>query len=211
MPLIVAPSGGPDFSTLLADFFDGGFQHYNDDGAGLSRAKRWMNAAYKRDVVSYALWPFREATEVGAAPFTINDLGPVATVIDTTRSVKLHPKDRRTLADAYPDLTTAGSPSYYYFENGVIRTYPAGGTLRVRYWSVPNDLVDDDDLPIVPPGYRELIVFGALWRAHMWSQNFEEATAFKQAQADGLAAMESDLLHAQYDEPELVLDSAGEF
>lgn len=196
-----------DFQTLQADFFAGGFDHLNDAGAGLARAKRYLNAAYKRDIVKHANWPFRETTSTGSAPLTVGaTLGPVASVFDTTRNVKLHPVDRRTLNASYSDLSIAGSAQWYYLQAGVIKTYPVGGTLTVVHWQVPVDLSANGDTPIVPADYHELIVIGALRRAHMDAQNFDAAQAYKTELLEGLQTMESELLQDQYDESELVLD-----
>jgi hypothetical protein len=200
-----------DFADLKADVFSGGFSHLEDGSTDEARVERWVNTAYKRDVVMHAYWPFRQATATGAAPLsTITDLGPIMSVTDTATRAKLHPADRRTLVDRYTTLTTAGSPSYYYVENGVVKTFPVGGTLSVTYLKVPADLVLDADVPIVPADYQELIVFGALRRAHMDAQNADMVAIFKQELAEGLQAMVEDLLDTQADEPELVLSGMWE-
>jgi hypothetical protein len=78
------------------------------------------------------LWPYRLTTASGAAPLTITDLGVIEEVVDTAQSsLPLHFVSRRNLLDAYSILTTTGSPQWFYVDNGVVRTYPVGGTLSV--------------------------------------------------------------------------------
>jgi hypothetical protein len=67
---------------------------------------------------------------------TINDLGTIEEVANSavSGSPPLDYADRRTLRDYYGDITITGSPSFFFIDNGVVRTYPVGGTLAVRYY-----------------------------------------------------------------------------
>jgi hypothetical protein len=87
------------------------------------------------------LWPYRLASASGASPLTITDLGTIEEVANSavTGSPVLAYADRRSLRDSYGDITTTGTPGYFYIDNGVVRTYPVGGTLAVRYYKRPPD------------------------------------------------------------------------
>lgn len=197
------------FSELQTAVFRRGFEDENDGGAGVTEVKRWLNAAYK-EVARAERWPFLAATATGAAPLTISDLGAVESVRDTGQnSVQLAWRDRRSLTHDYSDLTTTGSPRYWYIDNGVIRTWPVGGTLSVLYYKAPADLSASGDTPLIPTDYQEIIVTGAVKKAHMARQNYEAAGA-EQAEYDRmLDEMRSDLLDQQDDGSDLIQVLAG--
>src|SRR4051812_4753715 len=97
-----------------------------------TRANRLINDAYAW-LVNKALWPFRDTTVTQAPPITINDLGLIGSVTDTANGNRpLTPLDRRTLLERYGDITTAGTPCYFYVEGkSVVKAFPTGGTLAV--------------------------------------------------------------------------------
>jgi hypothetical protein len=81
---------------------------------GDTRVNRFINQA-RAELDRCYLWPYREKTTTGAAPLAIADLGPVQSVVDVSNSqAPLDRVDVQTLIDLYGDLTTAGTPIYYY-------------------------------------------------------------------------------------------------
>lgn len=197
------------FSELRTALFRRGFEDLNDAGAGLVEAKRHVNAAYG-EVCSEERWPFLLTTATGAAPLTITDIGSVESVRDTGQnSVRLAWRDRRDLTSSYGDLTTTGSPRWFYIENGVIRTWPVGGTLSVLYYKTPAELSADGDTPLVPSRFQDVIVVGAARKAHAARSNYE-AAANEQAEYDRLLnLMRSDLLDQQDDSSDTISVVAG--
>ncbi len=175
-----------------------------------ARANRLINDAYFW-LVKLRPWPFREAIATGPAPLTIADLGPIATVKDTAQGGrKLHPLNRSTLEERFPDITTPGTPCFYYVEGNAVKTTPAGGTLQVRHWRTPTKLVADGDPLIVPDEWVQLVIDRALWRGYLDSDNFEAAAAISGAIDAALIDMMRDLLTWQSDEPEQVEVYGGE-
>lgn len=198
-----------DFSALQTAFFRRGMEDHNDAGAGLAEAKRWLNAAYL-EICTYERWPFLRTTASGASPLTISDLGVIESVADTGQnSITLGWRDRRDLAGAYSDLTTAGSPRWFYIDNGVVRTWPVGGTLSVVYYKVPAELSASGDTPVIPARFHEAIVVGASKKAHMAKQNYE-AAGNEQAEFDRvLEVMRQSLLDQQDVSSDLIAVTAG--
>lgn len=175
------------------------------DYLGTTRANQYLNDAYG-EINDEDLWPYRTATATGAAPLTISDLGVIEDVTDTaSNSAVLTYRDRRDLVDAYLDLTTAGTPTYWFIDNGVIRTVPNGGTLSVRYYKSPAEMSADTDTPILPARFHSLIVDVAARKAYFDSDNFDAAAAL-QAEVDRrYEKMRTALLDGQVQNAELLV------
>lgn len=197
------------FSELQTAVFRRGFEDLNDGSAGVTDVKRWLNNTYQ-EICDTERWPFLRATATGAAPLTITDLGTVESVADTGQnSISLAWRDRRDLAGAYSDLTTTGSPRWFYIDNGVVRTWPVGGTLSVVYYKVPAELSANGDTPLIPTRFHWAIVTGAVKKAHMSRSNYEAAGA-EQAEYDRvLDLMRQSLLDQQDASSDLIAVTAG--
>lgn len=158
------------FTALKTEFAARGFDYLDSTRQGY-----YLNRAY-RDIVTTEDWPFMESTATGAAPLVISDLSSVESVIDTTQQIKLEPRDRRNLTDDYStDLSTAGTPAFYYLTQGsVVNLYPTSSdNLAVRYYKVATDLSSGSDVPLVPGSSNQLaIVDGACGYAYADSDNF---------------------------------------
>lgn len=211
MPIVVTSSttaAAPvTFSALLDELYGRGFDYLNQDSAGQTRAKRWVNQSYQQ-LCEEARWPFTEATATGLSPLSIPDLREVESVRGTVGQ-RLQWLDRRTLIDSFGDLTTAGSGRYWYIEAGnSLSVYPTGDTVTVRYHKVPKELVNDFDEVVVPPRFADLIVDGAAIRAYKDSDNFEAVAALKQEWLDGVERMKRSLLY-QHNGPEYIVEVTG--
>lgn len=184
---------------------------YLDDSAGLARAKRWLNQSYQELCAAHE-WPFLELGDAsGAAPLTITDLMHVLAVTDTTGGVRsLVHKDRRNLVRSYGDLTAVGTPTWFYFTNNSVRTYPTSAdTIAVHYLKVPTELVNDGDEPIVPDRFQDLIIDGAMRRAYKDSDNFESVPALREIWEVDVGAMIQALTPQDYSRPEQIEVVAG--
>lgn len=198
-----------DFAELQTEVYARGLDYLNQDAAGQVRVKRWINQAYL-ELCGLERWPFLAATETGAAPLTISDLGTVESVRNSSEnSVALAWRDRRDLTTSYSDLTTTGSPRWFYIDNGVIRTWPVGGSLTVLYWKVPAELEDDDDEPAIPARFQDLIVDGAVIRAYKDSDNFDFVQNLRAEWERGVETMRQALLDQQDDSSSLIQVRAG--
>ena len=171
-----------------------GFSHLSD-----TRVNQFLNSAYQ-ELAVLENWPQLYGTASGAAPLTVADLRTVLSVFDTAQGTrKIEYADERDLRDSYGDVSVTGSPHHYWVDNGVIRTYPVGGTLSVRYVKTPAELDDDADEPVFPEQYHEIVVLGALRRAYQDSDNFEAAEAIRQEWAFQLEIMRGSLLDTSGD------------
>lgn len=190
-----------DFSTLRTQFYNRGFENWNDAGSLLAECKRLLNEAMHQIHDEYdGAWPFLEATATGSAPLTISDLGTIESVWDSTNSRFLDPADRRFLIERYEDgpLDDTGTPAWFYVANGSVKVYPvASNSLSVRYWKVASDLSADGDTPLMPTRFHTAIVDLAVAAAHRLNSNEGEAqTAQGEAQRK-VETMASRLLGGQ--------------
>jgi len=176
-------------TDLLTYFYARGFDFMNDAGAGLVRAKRFLNdAAHLIDDME--AWQYLQASTTGTSPVTVSDLGRIESVTDVAHLNDLQYMPRPNVTTLYADLTlTSSVPSYYFVTSGtVVNTFPVTGvTLTIRYSKVATDMSADADVPLMPDRFRMAIVHYAAAAAFRESNVPDEAQL---AQADGDAVVE---------------------
>lgn len=162
-----------NFVELKAELAARGYSRLSDARLGLC-----VNEGRRR-LDNAALWPYRLASASGAAPLTIADLGSVEEVLDTSNSSQpLTHSPRRSILDDFGDLTTTGHPWYFYIDNGVVRTYPVGGTLAVRYYK-RTAVLTSTATPLAPEDYHMLYVDLAEEEAHAGKTDWAGAQALE--------------------------------
>lgn len=187
------------FLELKTELLARGFDYLSTTRSGY-----FVNRAYQ-EMCAEEDWPFLESSSSGTAPLTVSDLRTVEAVINTTQRYKLRPLDRRNITDFDTDLTTTGTPSWYYLTTSTtVAVYPANttDTIAVRYWKVPTALSADGDTPVVPTSYQQVIVDGACAYAYFDSDNFEAARSYLELFESGKSRMRDALLVGQHDEPD---------
>lgn len=174
------------------------------DYLSTTEANAYLNDAYLLDICEADDWPFLEAATTGSAPLTISDLRSVDSVIDSTQLTTLLPRERRSITDNYDtDLTTPGTPLFYYLTSGTtVNVYPANtsDSLTVHYWKAPDSL-DDGDSPIFPKRFHSLIVYFARLRAYENSDDFDAEAAAQRYATARLQTMRESLLGQNHDRP----------
>lgn len=208
MPFVIPAStlSTETLASVRAEFLAGGFNRL-----GATVADRLINDAYAW-LINKHLWPFREQTLTGAAPLTVDDLGAVGSVTNTAdNDRRLVHVERRTIVEQVGDLTTTGVPNLFYIEDGtVVRTYPVGGTLSVRYWRAPSPLIVDVDVLLVPNSWVQLVLDRARYRACLRQQDWAGAATLRTEVDESLNAMVMDQLGKQVSDPELMIVYGGE-
>lgn len=209
MTIVVTTSTSVTFGDLLAELYARGFDFLNQDAAGRSRAKRWINQSYLELCESNA-WPFLSASTSGQAPLEIPDLRQVLSVTVVDR--ELWGLDRRTLSRRYSNLEAEGEASSWYLDGNTLRVYPVSTEpLSVRYLMVPPDLVDDTDEPVVPGRFADVIVDGAVIRALKDTDNWEVLPTARREYDIGIARMENSLLDRDYGPEFIEVVSGGDW
>lgn len=82
----------------------------------------------------------------------------------------------------FPDVLADdnGEPHWWTIREGNFLVYPKPDqayTIDIRYQKDPTALSADADVPDVPERYKELLVLGALVRAHKFNDNYDLAQA----------------------------------
>lgn len=197
-----------DFTALQTEFFARGFAYLNDAGAGLTRAKRFINDA-AHEIDDLERWPYRAATTTGTSPLTISDLGDIDTVLDSTNRRTLESNTRGVLLDTYGELTTTGSASWFYMVAGAITAYPVTtNTLSVNYWKVAPDMSSGSDTPLMPDRFRMAIVERAAHKAYL-DQDDPEMAAVCLAESDRIVDRMREVYALQTNEQRQVVTGLG--
>ena len=194
-----------DFSALKTELAERGFNYLNDTRRGY-----FINQA-RHELDMLELWPYRITTLTNQTPpVTITDLGTVSEVIDTANgSTPLSAMDRSELRQGYNDISISGTPTYFFVDNGVLRTFPIGGTLSVRYYMRTADLSGSTDLPLSPTQYHLLIVDMASRWAQKDSDNDVVIPTLSAEIERQLALMRLDLLGSQQVSNPMYVHSEG--
>ncbi len=169
-------------STLATEIWARGFSFLNDGGAGQTRTYRWINDAMHY-VDDSERWTYLAGSTSGAAPLTISDLDGVERV--TQNEWALTATSRDVLLRQYGELTTTGTPVYFYLASPtVVSVYPVStASINVTYWKVGPDLTAASDAPLMPDRYRGIIVELACAKAYRDTDDPEMAGVC-QAEAD---------------------------
>lgn len=187
-----------NFAELTTELYARGTDYLAEDAAGVARAQRWINQAY-RQVTNLHSWRFLESQATG-------DPGAGTVLVPKLRKVRfvrdLDNDNGRVLQRiSLPDLvadgedpTLTGTPQVYYVDQGnIIRTWPSGGTIQVDYITRVDPLTGTDE-PFFDEEYHDIIVDLAMIKAYKDSDNFEAAAALREEVNLTLSAMAEDYL-----------------
>lgn len=113
---------------------------------------------YQRLEAKY-VWPWREATKEGIAPFEIKDLRDVLSVVNVSQEFPLYGRTRQWLVERYPNLEETGEPLWWWLDNLTLRVFPTSTTtnIAVRYAKKPEALMAEKE-PAMPSEWQYLIV-----------------------------------------------------
>lgn len=133
------------------------------------------------------------ATTVGTAtfPFPAN-LARIRSVYDTDRNVELEAVGLREIDRSQP---TQGTPNYYAIDGTNIHLYPTPDgvhNLVMRYWLLPNVLVNSMDTPTLPTDWHRLLTEYAIARCFWGDDDSTMGQAWDQKFAMTLSEFTSD-------------------
>jgi len=109
--------------------------------------------------------------------------------------------------------STSGSPSAYAVSGNDLVLYPAPDatySLSLRYWRLPEDLVEDSDTPEVPVLYHALLPAYALYKAYARENDKAERDYWKGEWEAGLLKMRGEVQSDVFDGPSQVAGSWGD-
>lgn len=185
---------------IREEVVDSGFENIFKDAGGEARINRWIQQAI-REICDAKPWPFLYATEEGPAPLAIADLGHVVAVVDLTNGNPLGPATINEIILADPKLTAKGGAESWYVDDGTsVKVYPLSQAIfKVHYRKVPVALEDEDE-PIIPADYHDLIVDRVKVKAYKRSNNNEAAVEILKDYERQLGLMIHALMKPNYDQ-----------
>jgi hypothetical protein len=185
--------------TIREELVALGAENIANETGGEERLDRWIQNAI-REICDFKPWPFLFDEKEGAMPLTIADLGHVVGVSDVDARNPLEFATLNQLLLGDPDLDGSGAAEYWYTEDGhTIKVYPASGnTFNVRYRKTPAVLTDEEE-PIIPADYQELIITRARVEIYKATDNFEAAAEVLKDYERVLDRMVHALMKPNYD------------
>lgn len=190
-----------DRKEIREEIVASGAENILNDTGGEARINRWIQQAI-REICDYKPWPFLFAEKEGAAPLTIDDLGHVVAVADVTHRNPLDPATLNQILLSDPTLAGVGQAEVWFTEDGsTIKVYPApggGGSFKVRYRKVPVELKDEEE-PIIPVDYHDLIVTRVRVKVYKATDNWEAASEAWKDYEKEREAMVHALMKPNYD------------
>lgn len=191
---LVTGSSLANLGQLRTQLRERGFNFLED-----AECDRLLNDAYL-EICDLDDWPFLQATATGPASLTIADLRTVTSVYDTTGRRHLDVTSYDELIQQCVDVTQAGTPCVYWIDGlTVVKTWPVGGTLSVRYLKTPTAMVDPAEQPVIPARFRDIIVTGAARKAAMDQSAAADLDALTQEYQRRLEVMRAALIDQSRD------------
>lgn len=195
------------FDALIDEVNARGFNHLSD-----ARIGRYVNQAYY-EICTMDRWPFLYTTETGTAPKTTTaTIHAVDSVIDTTNKNRLQFLTRSNLQDIDTDLTTTGTPRYWYLSEAttdttIVNVYPANTSvsLSINFYKQPT-ILSGTNAHILPIRWENLIVDGACIRCYKDSDDFDSAAALQQFFDRDLDVMRQEFIR-NWDNTEYVVNT----
>jgi hypothetical protein len=194
---------------IREEVVDGGFENVLKGTGGEARINRWIQQAI-REICDHKPWPFLFTSKEGAMPMAIADLGHIIAVVDLTHSNPLDPATFNDVVGANPKLDGKGSAEAWYLEDGsTIKVYPSSSAnFRVDYRRVPA-VLDDDDVPILPEDYHDVIVDRVRVTAYKRGDNNKAAAEVLAAYERQLGLMVHALMKPNYDKERRMRRTGG--
>ena len=137
--------------------------------------------------VDEATYPFSTAVGTALYPLPAN-WGRIRELQDLTRTVVIPSVGLRDIDQS--GVPPQGVPQYYAVDGSNLHLWPnpAGVySMQLRYWMMPNLLVNDTDVPTLPADYHQLLWLYATWQCYesdddpsmgqYWMNRFKEGLA----------------------------------
>lgn len=170
-----------------------------------NRIETFVQRAYQKLEAKY-VWPWREATKEGVAPFEIKDLRDVLSVVDTSTERPLYGQTRQWLVERFPNLEETGEPLWWWLDNLTLRTFPVSTSenIQVRYAKKPEVLTAKLE-PAMPSEWHELIVDLAVVPCLKDNDEYQEARELKESIQSDFGEMVAAELQRDLQRPQLMV------
>lgn len=189
-----------NFEQLVQEVNERGYQYL-----AASRIETFVQRAYQKLEAKY-VWPWREGTKEGTAPFEIKDLRDVLSVVDTTTERPLYGQTRQWLVERFPNLEETGEPLWWWLDNLTLRTFPVSTSenIQVRYAKKPEVLTAKLE-PAMPSEWHGLIVDLAVVDCLKENDEIDVARELKEATQTDFGEMVAAELQRDLQSPRLTV------
>lgn len=159
------------------------------DYVAKGRIETFVQRAYQKLEAKF-VWPWREASKEGVAPFEIKDLRDVLSVENVSNEFPLYGRTRQWLAERYPNLEEPGEPLWWWLDNLTLRAFPTSTTtnISVRYAKKPAELTAKLE-PAMPSEWHGLIIDLAVVDCLKDNDEYSEARELKESVQTDLQEM----------------------
>lgn len=168
-------------------------QYVNDGQNRIARYVEWFGAE------GVYLIPIVAGTSSYAWP---SDLARVRNVFNTATNNELQ---YAGLRDIDRSVTSTGEPGFFAVDGPNLHLYPTPDSstysLELRYWKLPPALVNDTDVPALPPDYHYVLISYALWKCYEREDDPQMAQYHEGEFKKLLAELKTDLTFPTSDEP----------
>lgn len=175
------------------------------DYVAKNRIETFVQRAYQKLEAKF-VWPWREATKEGVAPFEIKDLRDVLSVVDTTTERPIYGQTRQWLVERFPNLEETGEPLWWWLDNLTLRVFPLSTSenIQVRYAKKPEVLTAKLE-PAMPSEWQGLIIDLVVVDCLKDNDEYEEAQALKETTNADLGEMVAAELQRDLQSPRLTV------
>lgn len=171
--------------------------------------KTWLNEAQRRAVIESEMrieeTSETYATTAGDATYALpSNFNRLIDVFNTETNETLTPVDIREF-DQLP--ASQGKPYAYTVIGSELNLYatPDGEyPLKLRYWKLPADMVEDNSTPEIPVQYQELLIAYAMKKAFMREDDFQAAQMWDTIWKEGILKMRGEVQHDVFEGPRQV-------
>ena len=201
---------GRTYGELISEVLE----HQFSDAKYRPLVKKWLNDAQRRAVIE-SEFRTQEASEsysttASDATYVLpTNFSRLIDLFNTETHEQLTPLDPREY-DELPEST--GRPYAYTVIGSELNLYatPDGVyPLKLRYWRLPADMVEDTDTPEIPVQYHELLIAFAMKKAFMREDDLPMAQQWDAIWREGVLKMRGEVQHDVFDGPRQVPGSFG--
>lgn len=174
--------------------------------------KTWLNEAQRRAVIESELRTQTESdtisTEANVSGYTLPS--NFSRIIDLYNTETKEPLEEFAVTDYDGSPTSTGRPYGFTVIGTTITLYPTPDgvyPLAMRYWKLPDDMVEDADTPGIPAQYHELLIAYAMKKAFLREDDIQMAQTWEGQWEKGILKMRGEAVNDSLTGPRQVKGS----
>lgn len=199
---------GQTYASLISEVLE----HQFSESKYKPLVSRWLNEAQRRLVIESELRTQEESesitTEANVATLTLpTNYGRFIDLYNTETKESLEPLTPHDI-DNVP--TSTGRPYAFAIIGGTVTLYPTPDgayPLALRYWKLPEDMVNESDTPSIPVQYHELLIAYAMKKAFLRENDLQMAQTWEGQWEKGILKLRGEAVNDSFSGPRQVAGS----